>query len=320
MPQAEEQALDLLVVGELNADLILEKVGALPALEEEQLAEGMALALGGSSAILAANAAALGLHVGFVGRLGRDLFGDFVRKRLAARGVDTRHVIEAPDGATGVTVIYTHGAQRGMLTYPGVMADLVAEDVPEAVLARARHVHVSSFYLQPGLRPGCAALFERARARGLSTSLDTNWDPSGTWGGGVWDVLAHTDVFLPNDEEARRIAGDDDLDAAMHRLAEVAGAVVVTCGAEGARARRRGETWALPAVPVELADAVGAGDSFNAGFLRAHLAGQPMAACLQGGLQAGAFSTTAAGGTAAFDDADAFSRFAARHEPNAAYV
>ena len=305
--------MDLLVVGELNADLILEQLSALPALEKEQLAEGLTLTMGSSSAILAANAAALGLRVGFVGRVGDDPFAALVRERLAARGVDTAHVIETPGGATGLTVVFTYGDRRGMLTYPGVMKDLTAGDVPWDYAQQARHLHVSSFYLQPGLQPGCPDLFRRAQAEGLSTSLDTNWDPEEAWGGGVMDVLDHVDVFLPNDDEARRISGEDDLDAALACLAERAGTVIATCGADGVRARRGEETFALPAVPATPVDAIGAGDSFNAGFLHRYTQGAPLEDCLHHGLLTGTFSTTAAGGTAAFDDLGAFEQFTAQH-------
>lgn len=313
-----DKELDLLVVGELNADLILEQLSALPTLGQEQLAKGMTLTMGSSSAILAANAGALGLHVGFVGRVGSDPFAALVRESLAARGVDTCHILETPGGATGLTVIFTYGDRRGMLTYPGVMEKLTVDDVPWDYVAQARHLHVSSFYLQPGLQPGCPELFRRAQAKGLSTSLDTNWDPKETWDGGIMNVLNHVDVFLPNDEEARRISGENDLDAALARLVERAGTVVATCGAEGVRARRGSETVALPAVPADPIDAIGAGDSFNAGFLHRYIQGASLEDCLHHGLLAGTFSTTAGGGTAAFDDPDAFQQFAAQHTSSTA--
>lgn len=304
--------IELIVVGELNVDLILDQVNALPALEKERLARGMTLTLGSSSAILASNASALGLATGFVGRVGVDTFGAFVVERLQARGVDTRYVLATAGVQTGLTAIYTFGAQRGALTYPGAMEQLTLDDMPWDYVARAKHLHLSSYYLQPGMRPGCPELFRRAKALGLSTSFDTNWDPAEAWGDDVFDVLPHVDVFLPNDDEARRISGEDDLDRAMAVLARYAGAVVVTCGRDGVRARRGDETWHLPAVPVEPVDAVGAGDSFNAGFLARFVHGAVLEACLQGGLVGGAFSTTCAGGTTAFDDMEAYARFAAR--------
>ena len=309
--QSEDEmpAPDLVLVGELNVDLILHEVEALPALGTERLASGMNLTLGSSSAILAANASALGTRTGFIGRVGTDVFGEFCLERLRWRRVDVRHVIETSELPTGLTAIYTHGGNRGMLTYPGAMTALTIRDIPWHYLERARHLHVSSYYLQSGLRPDCAELFRRAKSMGLTTSFDTNWDPSEQWGSEVFDVLRFVDIFLPNDEEARRITGESDLGGAMRALGMHAGTVVVTCGASGVRALRAHQEMALPPPAVEPIDAVGAGDSFNAGFLHKFLQGEPLETCLRFGLHAGSFSTLAAGGTGAFDDLNAFCRF-----------
>lgn len=306
----------LVVVGELNVDLILDGIQALPALGRERRAEGLTLTLGSSSAILASNASALGVDVGFVGRTGEDAFGEFVREALRDRGIDQRHVRGTPDDATGATVIYTHGDDRGMMTYPGAMEALTIEDIPRDYVDGANHVHVSSFYLQKGLRPDVGTLFRRAKAKGLTTSLDTNWDPDEAWDGGILDVLDAVDVFLPTDDEAQRIAGTDRLDRALARLGERADVVVATCGAEGARLRAEGRTQSFSPPRVDPVDAVGAGDSFNAGFLRGYLHGRPLDACVQLGLVTGAYSTQASGGTAAFEDIDAFWSFAAEHLDN----
>jgi sugar/nucleoside kinase (ribokinase family) len=297
------------IVGELNVDLILEQVNALPELEKERIAEGMTFTMGSSSAILAANAGALGMLVGFVGRVGHDTFGAYMRDHLAQRGVDTQHILETPDVATGLTVIFTYGDQRGMLTYPGAMNELTIDDLPWDYLEEVQHVHLSSYYMQPGLRPDCPELFRQAKGLGLTTSLDTNWDPADEWGRDVLDVLEYIDVFLPNDEEARLISGESDLDQAIEFLARQVEIVVTTCGADGVRAQRGTETFSLPALPVTPADAVGAGDSFNAGFLKQFVAGEPLEKCLRYGMLTGAFSTQAPGGTAAFNDMEAFDAF-----------
>lgn len=304
---------ELVVVGELNVDLILDQVNALPELGKERLACGMTLTLGSSSAILASNASALGVAVGFIGCVGKDTFGKYVIDRLQSRHVDTRQVIEMEDAATGLTAIYTHRNDRGMMTYPGAMERLRIENIPWDYLLRARHLHLSSFYLQRGLRPDCVTLFRKAKEAGLSTSLDTNWDPDENWGCDVLDVLKYVDIFLPNDDEARWISGENDLDRALKKLAQHAGTVVITCGAEGVRARRREECFSLPTYPVVPVDAVGAGDSFNAGFLYRFLRGGPLSDCLHFGLLTGAFSTLAPGGTTAFEDISEFIRFARVH-------
>lgn len=304
--------IDLVVVGELNIDLILEQLNELPALEKERRAQNMVFTLGSSSAIMASNARALGLSVGFVGLVGADMFGSFVQKTLAERGVDVSEVRVLDEVSTGATVIYTHGDQRGMITYPGAMDHLTIKAIPWAYVERARHLHVSSLFLQRGLRKDCRALFTRARDAGLTTSLDTGWDPDDAWTVDVPSLLEVVDVFFPNDDEARRISGKSDLEEALEVLSACGTTVVITCGADGVLAKHEDRVVHLPAVAVEPVDAVGAGDSFNAGFLERYLQGCSLEDCLRAGLLAGAFSTQAAGGTAAFEKGG-FRAFARRY-------
>ena len=301
--------LDLVVVGELNADLILERMNEAPALGKERLARGMTLTLGSSSAILASNASRLGLDVGFVGCVGRDSFGGFVREALEAAGVDVERLIVRSDVPTGLTVIYTYSGDRGMLTYPGAMETLGIDEIPFEYVTSARHLHLSSFYLQPGLRPSVPELYRRAQEAGLTTSFDTNWDPEEEWAEDIYTVFPFVDVFLPNDAEAKLIAREDDLQQAIEKLARQVGTVVVTCGKDGAIARSGERQLHVPSLPVSPVDAVGAGDSFNAGFLSEYVHGAPLEACLGAGTIAAAYSTTRAGGTEAFADRERYRLF-----------
>jgi len=313
-------APDLMVVGELNVDLILENVNELPALGKERIAGRMKLTLGSSSAILASNASRLGLKVGFVGALGADSFGGYVRDALMDAGVDTSQLLTREHESTGLTVIYTHGGERGMLTYPGAMERLAFEELPLPYVTAASHLHLSSYYLQPTLRPDVPRLFRVAREAGMSTSLDTNWDPDESWDDDLYEVFPFVDVFLPNDEEARHIAREGNLQRAIEKLAAHVGTVVVTCGSDGAIARTGDQQWVGPSLPVDPVDAVGAGDSFNAGFLSAFLRGRPLADCLAAGTTAGAFSTTCAGGTDAFAHMERYQRFELEMLPRASAV
>lgn len=302
-------APELVVVGELNVDLILERLNDGPALGKERVARGMTLTLGSSSAILASNASRLGLNVGFVGCVGPDSFGAFVRDALVEAGVDVTHLIEREGEATGLTVIYTYAGDRGMLTYPGAMETLTFDELPLGWITSARHLHLSSYYLQPSLRPSVPDLYRAAKDAGLSTSFDTNWDPEEAWADDIYTVFPYVDVFLPNDVEARRIAREDDLQRAIEKLARHVGVVVVTCGKDGVVARRGDEQLHVDALPVVPVDAVGAGDSFNAGFLSRYVRGGDLAACLTAGTISAAFSTTCAGGTTAFRDAPRYRLF-----------
>lgn len=307
---------DLLVAGELNVDLILSNINELPTLEKERIVDGMTLTLGSSSAILAANAAALGLDVAFAGRIGHDAFGAVCLDALRRRGVDTAAILATDDAQTGLTCIFTSGRQRGMITYPGAMERFTIRDIPESLLRSARHLHLSSYYLQTGLRPDAAELFRSAKALGLTTSLDTNWDPSEEWADDIHEVLPHVDIFLPNDEEAKHISRARTVDGALAVLAGYGGLVVVTCGADGILARTGDRLFRVRGIRLDTVDAVGAGDTFNAGFLSRYLRGASIEDSIVAGILSSAFSTQKAGGTAAFDHPAHFHAFAELHRPS----
>ena len=290
--------LDILVLGELNADLILRGDVVPEWNQTEKLIDDAALTLGSSSAIFACGAARLGLRVAFVGVLGDDLLGRFCREALDARGVDTSGVVVDPALRTGMTVILQLPDDRAMLTFPGAIPMLRAELVDPALLQAARHIHVGSYFWQAALQPGLPELFAQARTHGASTSLDTQWDPSGAWAG-LDEVLAATDILLPNQAEACALARTTDWRLALESLARRVATVAVKRGADGAAARRGAAFASATAPTVQVIDAVGAGDSFDAGFVYGVLAGWPLDRSLTLAVACGALSTRAAGGTTA---------------------
>ncbi|MEZ0396161.1 MAG: sugar kinase [Anaerolineales bacterium] len=289
---------DLLLPGEINPDLILSGDVEPQFGQVEKLVDSAALTVGSSSVITACGAARLGLKVAFVGVCGDDLFGRFMLEAMAARGVDTSAVLVDPARQTGLTVILNKGHDRAMLTFPGAIAALRAADVTDDLLRRARHLHVASYFLQDALRPGLPDLFARARTLGLTTSLDTNWDPSGEWRG-VRDLLPLVDVFLPNRAEACALTGEQEVEAAARKLAALAQTVAVKLGAEGALGVSGERLVRVASIPVAVVDTVGAGDTFNAGFLYGYLHGWPLETSLRLAAVCGALSTQAAGGVAA---------------------
>jgi sugar/nucleoside kinase (ribokinase family) len=288
---------DILVAGEINPDLILTG-DVIPAFDQvEKLLDSAALVIGSSSAIFACGAARLGLRVGFVGVCGDDLFGHFMLKELSRRGVDTAPVQIDPAQSTGLSVILSRGTDRAILTYPGAIAALRAEVVTDDLLRRSQHLHVASYFLQAALQPGLPDLFRRARTLGMTTSLDPNWDPSGEWRG--FDrLLPLLDVFLPNETEARALTHRASLEQALERLSQGGGTVAVKCGSRGAQSRRGDRNNSAAALPVTVIDTVGAGDSFDAGFLYGWLNGWSLERTLGLAAVCGSLSTRAAGGTA----------------------
>lgn len=294
-------AFDLLVIGDANPDVVLGPLpGPLAFGQREQLVPTGLLTLGGSAAIMACGAARLGLSVAIAGRVGDDGSGAYVRDALASRGVDTSALRTDPDLATPLTAVLTRGSDRAILTAPGTLAATCGDDVPEVLLTSCRHVHAASYFLMPGLAAALPGLFRTARAAGATTSLDTNDDPAGRWDpSGFAAVLPETDVLLPNAREARALAGTDALEEAAALLAARGPLAVVKDGADGALAHDGRAAVRTPAVPVEPLDTVGAGDSFDAGFVAAVLGGLALPDALAFAAACGALSTRAHGGTAA---------------------
>lgn len=294
---------DVTIAGELNLDLILYGLPEQLLPERELLADRMMLTLGSSSAIVAHNLSILGSRVGFQSRIGDDPLGQIALERLRQGGVDASLVRRiAGHTTTGLTVILHHTHWRNILTYMGTIAELRWEDLDLEYLSDSRHFHLSSFFLQRDLRPRIGELLGYMKSKGLTTSLDTNDDPDDRWNHDLADVLRFVDILLPNEREACKLARTDDLDAAVNELSERVPLLVVKLGANGAMAVRGKERVVAPAQPLTPVDSVGAGDSFDAGFLHQYVRGADLASCLTLGNLAGALSTTRPGGTEAFRD------------------
>jgi sugar/nucleoside kinase (ribokinase family) len=306
--------LDVCVVGEINLDLILYGLPKELVLDRELLASGFALTLGSSSAIFAHNLTMLGGKVGFISKTGGDALGKMALERLSVAGVDVGRVSQTTgQTATGLTVVLPYLRQRYILTYPGAMFELQYSDIDLGYVRSARHLHVSSFFLHRALRPRILDLFREAKGAGLSTSLDTNDDPENKWDRDLLEVLKYVDIFLPNDREAKKIAHTDDLSQAINLLAGLAKIVVVKRGSSAAICRSGQEQCSLMPPSVKAVDDIGAGDSFDAGFVHQFLKGAKLEDCLAFANVAGAYSTTKEGGTEAFRDRAALSSFIRQH-------
>lgn len=292
-------ARPLVVIGDANPDLVL-RGDVVPRFgQAEQLLDSADLVMGGSASIMACGAARLGLATSIVARVGDDAFGRFVTQGLVDAGVDVARLQIDPRGATGLSVILSSVADRAILTHLGVLPTVQAGDLDVDSLPRDAHVHAASYFLLPELAAGLTDLFRIVRARGGTTSLDTNWDPAEQWLG-VHDVLAHTDVFLPNEAELCAVAGTADVDHAARSLAALGCAVAVKRGGDGGSVwLPSGERHDAPIVAVDVVDTTGAGDSFDGGYLAAMLRGHEPEVAIRCAAAAGSLSTRGRGGTAA---------------------
>jgi sugar/nucleoside kinase (ribokinase family) len=293
---------DVTLVGDSCMDILMYGLPDELPYERELLASEMAIRIGGSGAITAHNLAALGSKVGFITTMPGDEFGSICRADLHSVGVDLSRCMEVPQARTGVTVHLQHPELRHMFTYAGSTFELSFDHLDFDYLADSRHFHMSSYYLQRALTPRIPDLFAKLKSAGLTISLDPNDDPAHTWDRCILDSLPFVDVLMPNEREACLIAAEHDLDRAIATLRSLVGLLIIKGGSKGASAFSREEEWHAPAKRVQIVDAVGAGDSFNAGFLHALLRGCNITAALEFGNRCGAASTSMSGGTSAFRD------------------
>ena len=304
---------DIAIAGEINLDLILYGLPLSMPVERELLASGFQTTLGSSSAILAHNLAVLGSRVGFITRSGNDELGKIALDRLGASGVDLTHALTDASTGTGVTILLPHGDTRHSFTYLGTIAALKLSDLDLDYLKSARHFHFSSLYLQTALAPDLPALFRELKAAGLTLSLDTNDDPDDQWGPPLQGLLPLVDIFLPNESELLRMTGKNSLEAAHEALPPNIPCVAVKRGSRGSAVKTPDQLISAPPVPVTPVDTIGAGDSFNAGFLFAWLRGLDYSECARAGNITGALSTLRPGGTEAFRDSALLSAFLREH-------
>jgi len=287
---------DILVAGEINPDLILTGNVTPEFGQVEKLVDSASLTIGSSSAIFACGAARLGLKVAFIGVCGDDVFGRFMLDEMSKRNVDVSNVLIRSDGQTGLSVILNHQSDRAILTHSGLIAELQASDIPDDLLRQSRHLHVASYFLQTKLQPDLPALFQRAQSLGLTTSLDTNYDPSEQWLG-FDQLLTVTNVFLPNETEAKSLSGESNIDEAAGRLGSRVGALIIKLGKDGALGTIGSQKVQVESIPVNVVDTVGAGDSFDAGFIYGYLNDWGLEKSLRLACVCGALSTQKAGGT-----------------------
>ncbi|MCL2421810.1 MAG: carbohydrate kinase family protein [Defluviitaleaceae bacterium] len=292
-----DKQFDVITAFDICVDFLMDLGDAEPEFgQKEKLVEGYNLEMGGSACIFACQCAKLGLATTGVGSIGEDSFGTFMKECLSQGGVDTSFLRRTTD-KTGLTLCLTKkGGDRGMLTYMGTI-DKVKKHWIEELLPKTRHLHICSYYLIKGLQTEYPSILKKAKELGVTISLDTNWDPEEGWDSGIRDVLPYVDVFLPNENELMYITGQNNIEDALKYAGERVPIIAVKCGEKGAYAYCEGTIYQCDAMKITVADTVGAGDSFNGGFLYGFLNKLSMEECLKAGTFCGSMNASNYGGT-----------------------
>jgi sugar/nucleoside kinase (ribokinase family) len=288
---------DVVCVGILVADAIARPVDELPPRGSLGLVEEVTLRAGGCAVNTASALVRLGSSASVHGKVGTDAFGDFLVGVLADRGVDATGVLRDHTVPTSATVaLVDSGGERTFLHLPGANGALHLRDLDPAAVFSGRILHLAGSLVMPALdgEPS-ASLLRDARSRGMTTSLDTVFDPTGGWER-VLPCLPWVDVFAPGLAEGRGITGQDDPAAvAAWLLDRGVGAVALKMGDAGCYAAGEGFTGSIPSHPVRAVDGTGSGDAFSAGLLHGTLAGWPWERSARFANAMGALATTAMG-------------------------
>jgi len=288
---------DVVVIGEINADLIVAGKTVPRFGQVEQLVEDATLSVGSSSVIFASGASRLGLKTAFIGKVGKDIFGEFMIASMKERGIDVSGVIHDTNIKTGLSVILTIGSDRAILTYQGSIPTLNINEIDFSILERSQHLHLGSYFLLDNLRPDIPRLFGQAKKMELTVSLDTNYDPQEKWDGKLKGALKFVDILLPNETEIKAIASEEEINAAIEKLSLRVPILGIKLGRDGAMLKRqRNEPIHSNALSVSVVDTVGAGDSFDAGFIYGYLKGWEPVDILRFAIACGSLSTRSAGG------------------------
>lgn len=296
----------VLVIGELNVDLILNHIDGFPKIGTEILSSDLTLTLGSSSAIFASNLSAQGVDVSFLGMIGDDQFGSLVLDTLQKNKVNTKNIIQSKIHKTGVTVVLNYDMDRANVTYPGAMNFLSLKNLEELDLEEFNHVHISSIFLQPLINKDLVSILKLCKSKGLTTSLDPQWDPDENWILDLENTIPLLDIFLPNIQEFLAITKSVDIKQGINNFNKGYNTLAIKQGENGATVYQKEHPSIIQSAFLNenVADCIGAGDSFDAGFIYGFIQGFPLEKCLERANIMGAANTFAAGGTAAFQDFD----------------
>jgi sugar/nucleoside kinase (ribokinase family) len=292
--------VDVLCAGILVADVFASPIDRLPAAGELKTTAGFEISVGGCAANTAVDLRILGYDVAVAGKVGCDIFGDFVIRDLERRGIATKDVRRTPAHPTSGTVIFTvTGEDRRYLHCIGSNADFTLADVDLEALANTRVIYVGGYLAMPQFTPvQLAELFRAAQERGLLTVLDVVV-PAGDSCElhQLAPVLPFTDYFLPNEDEAARLTGIQSASQQARRLAELNPkcTVIITQGARGSITLRQGRMIETPPFATDAVDESGAGDAFAAGVITGLLEGWDLDYTLTFASAVGASCTRALG-------------------------
>jgi sugar/nucleoside kinase (ribokinase family) len=248
-------------------DVLVRPVEQVPEGQGGVLVEQIRMAPAGAAGGTAVTLAKLGADVHSAGGVGEDLLGETLVRMLEEHGVDCSALVRRPEVQTSASVLpIRENGDRPALHVIGANGGYSLDEVPWDLIESADTLHLGGPEFMPEVAP---KVLEFCREHGVTTSADLLADGWPELLDMIAPALAHLDWFMPNDDQAMKLTGKDDVESASHALLERGvGGVAATCGAEGSLVVTADQTLRVPAFETEVVDTSGCGDSYVAGFLR----------------------------------------------------
>ena len=293
--------MDVLSLGIFVVDVIGKPIDSFPEKGKLVIFDELEIHSGGCANNTAIALARLGVSVGAMGKIGNDNFGNLVLQTLTENKVDTEGIQRNTDANTSYTfVAVASDGERSFCHYIGANGELCENDLNWDIIKTTKILHIAGAFVMPKFdgQP-MANVLEKAKSLGITTSLDTTWDASGKWLETLEPCLPYVDIFLPSLTEAEHITGTSDPRKISTFLRNYGiNTIGIKMGERGSYVSTPDEELFVPAYPVDIVDATGAGDAYVAGFLAGTVKGWGLKTTTELASATGAACVTAIGTTA----------------------
>lgn len=271
-------------LGILVADAVAKTVDDMPERGKLSAIDHISLHTGGCACNAAIDLAKIGINTSIIGKIGKDGFGEFLAATLKKEGVNTEGLISKEGLNTSSSIVLVAGSgERTFLHCIGSNSDFTYEDVNFDIIGKSKILFIAGTNLMPNFDGiPCSRVLKKAKEMGIYTAMDTAWDTTGRWMEIVEPSLPYLDLFIPSYDEAKLIAGKDEVeDIADVFLSKGVKLAVIKTGKDGCFIKScEGEKYSIPTyTDVKAVDTNGAGDSFAAGFIAGLVKGWDIRQC-----------------------------------------
>jgi len=255
-------------LGDVNIDIVV-KIGNFPTKSTKIIAKNIGLHGGGSAANTAIAAARLGAKTRFIGKIGNDMLGNFLKNEFIKNKVNIESLAIDEKEKTGIMIFFiSSSGKRTVIGYRGANRNLKPDDVKEETIISSDVLHISAYtLLDESPRMTAVKALSLALKNNILTAFDTGFHsetPTKT----IKKILEKVDIFFCNEQEIQEITNTKNIEHALKEIKNLGPKIIVLKLGEKGCLIEKGETRVhIPAFNVQVVDVIGAGDAFNAGFL-----------------------------------------------------